>query len=143
MDIALATGLAGVILLFIVTLTNVTAAGTRVPRHRHDEGEVAADWSQTARKHLPYSTLKDEELTRVQSREDLERAVIISGERQYGGKPGSMTRNQLYDTLMSDVARRAGDIFTPPEISDLVGTIYHVILDDWKSKKNPEEETQT
>lgn len=120
-----ALGLSGLGIL----MTMLAAAGAAA---RHSQAvEQEQSWGQRARRHLPYQTMSDEELDRVRSREELGRAIIVSAERQYGAKPGSLTRNALEETLVKDISRRAEDIYAPEEIKDIAGTAYTRILADW------------
>jgi hypothetical protein len=119
-----------------MTLLMVAGAAAKQRQHRHAEGELAQDWTSTARKHIPYQTLDESDFKGINTREDFVRAIILSAERQFAPQAKAYTPNQLKELLAKDVQRGAGDVLAPEEIEDAVSTAHHTIIDDWaRSRK--------
>ncbi|MEM5804270.1 MAG: hypothetical protein QXU82_00235 [Candidatus Aenigmatarchaeota archaeon] len=99
----------------------------------------AADWSKAARNHQIYTNLHDEEIESVDSREAFVNAMETSVERHYLSKPvtrkamkGEYTRNELYDDIVADVRKRAGDVLLPGEVQEIVDRAYDRIAGTWE-----------
>jgi hypothetical protein len=119
-----------------MTLLMVAGAAAKQRQHRHAEGELAQDWTSTARKHIPYQTLDEPDFKGIKTREDFVRAIILSAERHFSDKPKAYTPNQLLELIANDIQRSAGDVLAPEELEDAARTAHHTILDDWaRSRK--------
>jgi hypothetical protein len=113
-----------------MTFLMVAGAAAKQRQHRHAEGELM-DWPVTAKKHIPYPTIGEDEFKQINSREDFVRTIILSAERQFAPQPKAYTPNQLKELLAKDLQRGAGDVLAPEEIEDAVSTAHHTIIDDW------------
>lgn len=133
MDIALQFGFVGIFILVGM------AVAAYAPRQRHAHGKPT-EWSETARSHLPYATLTDDERARILDRDDFQRAVIYSIERQWN-KPAALTQNELDRRIREDVTRRAGDILLPQEIGEVVSTAEHNIQRNWDRYRKRKSDT--
>ena len=83
----------------------------------------------------------------MDSREGFVEAMEASVERHYLSKPvtrqalkGEYTRNELYDDIVADVRKRAGDVLLPGEVQEIVDKAYDTVAEGWKKEGKKKEQ---